>query len=178
MLADISNYKNVDDWLYIIVAALVVDVFVIYRVKYTEDTSFGVNALDDWYKRFGFLAFAADVLSLLIGVAAARYIFTALNMKWSVAAFLLVVVLFQLAHDLFFYAAIITQIPRGKNEMIDVFQDYGKENGAKILVADAAMMIGTGLISMLLKSAPAHVTVSTGLLTMYTACYILYTRRN
>ena len=158
MLADISNYTNNNDWLYIIVAALVVDTFVIYRVKYTEDTSFGVNALDDWYNRFGVLAFAADVLSLLIGIAAARYIFTGLKMKWSPAAFLLVVVLFQLAHDLFFYAAIITQMPRGKNEMIDVFQDYGKENGAKILVADAAMMIGTGLISMLLKSAPAHVT--------------------
>lgn len=178
MLADISNYTNNNDWLYIIVAALVVDTFVIYRVKYTEDTSFGVNALDDWYNRFGVLAFAADVLSLLIGIAAARYIFTGLKMKWSPAAFLLVVVLFQLAHDLFFYAAIITQMPRGKNEMIDVFQDYGKENGAKILVADAAMMIGTGLISMLLKSAPAHVTVSTGLLTLYTACYIMYTRRN
>jgi hypothetical protein len=176
---DISNSKNISDFLYITVAAIVVDLFVVYRVKYSSPNSgFDVTALDDWYKRFGALAVAADVLSLMIGVAAARYICTGLHLPNSPLLFLLVVILFQAAHDLFFYVAVITKVPRGKNEMIDVFQDYAKQNGGKILIADALMMIGTAAGAMALKSFPDHVTVSTLLLSLYAMCYIVYTRRS
>ena len=134
--------------------------------------------LDEWYKRFGLAAVGADVLSLLNGIAAARYIYTTLNLKPSLLLFLLVVVLFQLCHDIFFYVAVITKLPSGKNEIIDVFKAYGQENGGKILVADALMMIATALVSVTLKSIPNHITVSTLLLTLYSLCFILYTPKS
>jgi hypothetical protein len=60
--------------------------------------------------------------------------------------------------------------------MIDVFKSYAKENGAKILVADALMLIGSVLIADILKGLPAHFTVSATLITLYALCYIIYTK--
>ena len=175
----ITNFTTTADWFYIVPAAILVDTVVIFLTKYAGPRPyFKVDALDEWYKRFGLAAVGADVLSLLIGIAAARYIYTALNLKPSLLLFLLVVVLFQLCHDIFFYVAVITKLPSGKNEMIDVFKAYGQENGGKILVADALMMIATALVSVTLKSIPNHITVSTLLLTLYSLCFILYTPKS
>jgi hypothetical protein len=61
--------------------------------------------------------------------------------------------------------------------MIDVFKEYAIENGAKILGADALIMLFSAILGSLLKSSPDHVTSSVALLTAYSLCYIVYTRR-
>jgi hypothetical protein len=94
--------------------------------------------------------------------------------EWNIMLFLLIVVLFQACHDIFFYLSTIVRLPRGENGMIDVFQDYAKENGAWILVADAAMMISTAVGAMALKALPSHVTPSVLLVTLYSLCFIMF----
>ena len=61
--------------------------------------------------------------------------------------------------------------------MIDVFKAYAAENGSKILVADAAILIASAGIGSALKALPAHYTVSVALVTMYAMTYIFYTKR-
>jgi hypothetical protein len=176
---NIFDYKKTGDYLYIITAAVVVDLIVIFLARYPGPSPmFKVKALNDWYEKFGFLAAAADILSLIIGVTAARYLYTGLGLKNSLLFFVAVVVLFQLCHDVFFFLAVITQMPKGENKMIDVFGDYAKENGAKILVSDALMMIGTTLLAAFLKELPAHVTVSSLTVSLYALCFVLYTQRS
>lgn len=172
---DISDASNINDLLFIITAAIIVDVVVIFLVKYAgERPSFGVKALNEWYDRFGIFAVGADVLSLIIGVVAARYIYSALFSSWNPFLFILIVVLFQFCHDVFFYLSTIIRLPRGENAAIDVFQDYAKENGAWILLADAAMMVSTTLLAMAMKSVPTHYTTSSLLISLYSLCYILF----
>jgi hypothetical protein len=173
---DISDASNINDLVFITTAAIIVDVVVIFLVKYAGDKPrFGVNALNDWYSKFGVFAVGADVLSLIIGVVAARYIYSALFTSWNPLVFILIVVLFQLFHDVFFYLSTVIRLPRGENAMIDVFQDYAKENGAWILIADAAMMISTTLLAMGMKSVPTHYTLSSLFVTLYSLCYIIFT---
>lgn len=173
---NISNYANNQDWFYIIPAAILVDFIVIVLAKIPgEEHYFGVNALNKWYDKFGAFAVISDVTSLLIGIAATRYIYTSLNLS-SPLMFIGVLLAFQLFHDLFFFTAVITPIKKGHNAMIDVFKSYAKENGAKILVADALMLIASVLIASLLKSIPDHYTVSVSLITLYALCYIIYTK--
>jgi len=175
----LTDYKKTGDYLYIITAAVIVDLLVIFLARYPgADPFFKVKALNDWYEKFGFLAAAADILSLIIGVTAARYIYSGLGLQNSLWFFVAVVVLFQLCHDVFFFLAVITQLPKGENKMIDVFNDYAKENGAKILVSDALMMISTTLLASFLKGLPAHVTASSLTLSLYALCFVLYTQRN
>lgn len=172
----ITNSNNVGDILYIFVAALIVDFLTVLITKYPGPKPyFTVKALDDWYTRFGLTAVAADVFSVMIGVVAARYIFTAFGLSGTLA-FVAVLILFQMCHDLFFAGAVFVPMPRGENTMIDVFKNYATENTWKILVADAILVLGTAAGATLLKNLPFHVTASVGLVTAYALCFITYTK--
>jgi hypothetical protein len=176
MITNIADYKNNRDWFFIVVAAFVVDFVVIVMTRYAgQKPYFNVTALNQWYNKFGVLAVGSDVLSALIGVMGARYIYTLAGLNGA-HYFLLALVAFQLAHDVFFYEAVIKPMRKGENQMIDVFKNYAKENGAKILVADALIVLATAAGGSLLKALPEHYTVATGLVTLYSLCYILYTR--
>jgi hypothetical protein len=172
----ITNYNQTGDWFYIVTAAIVVDFVVIVMTRYAGPRPFfNVDALNDWYTRFGALAAISDITSALIGVGAARYIYTGLALKGALA-FAACIVAFQLAHDIFFYLAVILPVPTGENEMIDVFKAYAAENGAMILVADALILLSTAGLGAFLKSLPAHYTVATALTSIYAMTYILYTK--
>ena len=172
---DITNYKNIGDWFYLVPAVLVVDVIVIFLSKYPgNNPTFKVNSLNEWYTKFGLSAVASDVLSILLGLMVTRYIYTTLNLK-NPLLFLLILVLFQLAHDIFFYTQVILKLPKGHNQMIDVFKSYADENGAKVLVADAAMMVSSAVLASLLKSSQGHVTIATLLISLYSMTSLIYT---
>ena len=177
MFSNITNYNQNGDWFYLVIGAIVVDFIVIVLAKYPgPDPYFKVRALNEWYDRFGVLAAISDITSALIGFGAARYIYTWASFKGSLL-FAACIIAFQLFHDAFFYLAVILKLPKGENQMIDVFKSYAAENGSKILVADALILLGTAGIGSFLKSLPAHYTVSTGLLSIYAMTYILYTKR-
>jgi hypothetical protein len=174
---DIGNYMTTSDLLYILVAVLFVDVFVIFLVRFAPDI-FG-QSINRWYDLFGLNAVIADVLIIVIGFVIARYIYTLWvkpkygEGKWSPLQFTGVAVAVQFIHDLAFYFGIITQVPRGQNMMIDVFKDYS-EGGAKILFADGAMMVGSSLLAMGLKSQPVHIVAAFSLVVSYILPYLLY----
>ena len=177
-MQSISDYRVTSDWFYITIAAIIVDTVVIFLTRLApKEPYFGVKALDDWYTRFGLLAVGADVLSLMIGIGFARYIYTFAGFKGSLVFFLLTVFLFQLCHDIFFFLTVIAPMPRGQNEMIDVFKDYAAENGGMILPADSLLMLGGVLASMVLKGLPTHINVMTLIITLYSLCFILYTKK-
>jgi hypothetical protein len=173
MLTNITNYNQNGDWFYLVIAAIVIDFIGIVMAKYNIILNNQV-ALNEWYTRFGALAAASDITSVLIGIAAGRYIYGFLALSGA-AAFVACIVGFQLVHDIFFYLAVIKPLPKGENQMIDVFKSYAAENGALILVADALILLSTAGLGSILKSLPVHYTVSTAFLSIYAMTYILYT---
>jgi len=176
MITNITNYRNTGDWFYLVTATLFVDLVVIFMAKYPTATPlFKVGALNEWYDKFGITAVGSDVLSILIGIMFARYIYTGFGFKgpfWFIA----ILLLFQLAHDVFFYVAVILGLPKGHNAMIDVFKKYATENGYKILVADSLMMISTVVLGSILKGLDYHWTIATSFITLYSLTYVIYTR--
>jgi len=176
MFADISK-SNLNTFGTILVAVIIVDLIVLFLIRYRPD--FFGKEINVWYNKFGTNAVIADVLSIVLGFLIAQYVYrTALFpiYGWSLLLFIGVLLGVQLIHDLFFNFAIIQPIPRGHNEMIDVFKSYAVENGANILIADASMMIGSALIASILYSYPSAVTIFSGSLAVYTVPYILTTR--
>jgi len=174
---DISEYENIQDWVYIFVGVLIVEVIVIVLTRSFPEI-FG-KSLNIWYNRFKLSAVLADVLIIMVGIGIARYVYTEYvypTYDWNPIYFTATTVVIQLVHDLLFYFGIIRQLPAGNNAMMDVMRDYGEGGGVKILASDSAMMIGSSLAAMLLKAAPAHITLSIGLLTLYVVPYILETR--
>lgn len=177
MFADITSYKVNSDWYFLITAAIVVDYVVILMTRNPgPDQTFKFKALNEWYDRFGIVAAICDVGSLLIGLAAARYIYTLAGFSGALM-FLVCIVGFQLLHDIIFYLAVIQPTTPGQNQMIDVFKSYAAEHGANILVADAAMLIASAAVASALKAVPFHYTVSVAIVTVYAMTYSFYAKR-
>jgi len=176
MLGDITNPADTQDWWYILVAILIVDIVVIFLTKYLPDIL--GEPINLWYERFGLNPVISDVLMIALGFFMARYAYTYFvpsSYGFNLLYFLAFLVGIQLIHDLFFYFAIIKPIPQGHNRMIDVFKRYSS-GGVKILLSDAAMMIASALIAMFLKEGGTEVYAGVSLLTIYTLPYILETK--
>lgn len=178
--ADIGNYKRLTDIFYILIGVIFIEVIVLFAVRFLPDM-FG-GPLNRWYDLFGLNAVIADVLIIVIGFLIARYVYTGYVQprtnggQYSGAWFTATAVGVQLIHDLAFYFGVITQVPRGSNLMMDVFKDYAASGGAKILGGDAAMMIGSALSAMYLKTLPGYIVTFFAAVCSYAIPYVLYTK--
>jgi len=172
----LTNFNSNSDWFYLILAGLIVDYVAVFFAKYPGPSPyFKVDALNEWYTKFGGMAVASDVLGMYIGIFVSRFIYTYFKLNnWFY--FILILVAFQLFHDGFFYYAVIKPFPEGHNEMIDVFKNYANENGAKILFVDGLMLVSTMIIGSLLKMLSDSYVIGIYFLKLYAFTYILYTR--
>ena len=172
----LSNSLETSDWYYLVPAAILIDIIAVILSRYPgEDPYFKVDSLNSWYDTFGIFALTSDISSILIGIAISRIIYTSLGLK-NIFYFFLILFIFQLCHDIFFYLAVILQVKEGENKMIDVFKLYAKENGAKILGADALLIFSTVFLGLFLKRFPYHYTVLISLITIYAGSYFMFTR--
>jgi hypothetical protein len=170
LLKNLSNFKNVGDYLPIVVAALIVDMVVLSRVV---SGGIKIKSLDAWYNKFGLLAVIADVLSIVIGIVISRFLYTLLFKNYYLILFLLLTVLVQVTHDLSF-AWLFNTIPRNKSRILDVFKDYGKEVGGAILLADSTMMVSTILLGSFLATLSTNSVIIVLIVSAYILPYLLY----
>jgi hypothetical protein len=167
---DISHFSNTADYLPIVAAAIIVDLIVMMRVVLGQIKSVSLTA---WYQQYGGMGVMADVLSIVIGIIIARSVYPIFFSTWSLPLFLMVTVAIQVTHDLTF-AALFNAIPRGASDILDTFKDYAAEFGPVILLADAAMMVGTVLLGSLLASQSLNTNIIVFLVALYFIPYVLY----
>jgi hypothetical protein len=174
-IENVGNYKANEDWWFFIPAIIFVDTVIVFLARFMPQT-FGIP-VNQWYDEFGLAAVLSDVTIIAIGIAIARYIYTAFFMEqegWSIWYFIGLAVLIQLVHDLAFAFGIVAKIPKGHNSMIDVFKAY-VEGGPKILLVDSLMVAGSIGLAAFMKGQDYHYTVSLSLVTLYALSYILFT---
>jgi hypothetical protein len=167
---DLSHFSSISDYLPLLTAALITDLFVILRLVLGQIKS---KSLTEWYKKYGLAAVLADVLSIVIGIVIARFIYPQFFSKFSILSFLCVVVVVQWIHDLSF-AKLFNAIPKGKSPIIDTFKEYANEFGIMILFADSAMMIFTVLIASILASFDLNTNIIVLIVFSYILPYLLY----
>jgi hypothetical protein len=160
----------------ILSAALWVDFAVMALIKVVPaPISFlpPTGALTLWYDKFGLAAVAADVLSLVLGVLLATFLFPgAMGLQLVMAA-----VFVQMLHDIFFYLVVSQGLPQGQNDMIDVFKSYASEGSWKILIADALMITSVVALARLSDLLFSYRMIAfQALLGMYSLIYITYTK--
>jgi hypothetical protein len=175
--ADISEYEELLDWVYIFIGVVVVEVILLFLVRYFPE--FFGKFLNVWYNRFKLSAVAADVLIIMIGIGLARYVYSEFiypTYDWNPVYFTGTAVLIQILHDILFYFGVIKTLPEGHNAMIDVFKQYASEKGAGAILGDSVLVLASCVLSMLLKSVPSHITALSGIGALYTIPFILETR--
>lgn len=170
MLKNLSNFNNVSDYLPIIAAALIVDMVVLFRI----DLGYiNIKSLNTWYNKFGLLAVIADVLSIVIGIIIARFLYPFIFSQYSLIMFLLLTCMVQITHDVSF-ALLFNSIPRNKSQILDVFKDYGKEVGIAILMVDSIMMVSTILLGSYFASLQINSVIVIFIISLYILPYLLY----
>ena len=167
---NISHFYNVNDYLYILNAAIIVDLIVIYWSNINIIKS---RSLKKWYKLFGLSAFIADVLSIIIGLILARVFYYMIFKNYNLILFIILSVIIQLIHDLTFYK-LFTSIKRGKNKMLDIFKEYANEMSYNILIADAEMIIATCIIASLLANFSISVNIFLCIILFYLTQYFIH----
>ena len=124
-----------------------------------------------WYKKFGLASVLADTLSLMIGFLIASFLYPFFFKTYNLAYFLVLVVAVQLTHDSIF-GILVTQF-KGRSDILQVFKDYAKEMGFKILMADAIMMISTTLLQKALEPYK-EANIVLAIVLLYLTPYLLY----
>ena len=170
MLSNISDFTNNSDFLYLFTAVTIVDLTVIYLAR---SNLLGSN-INTWYNKFGISAVILDIFIIIIGFIITRYIFFINNFSFSPLLFIIIAVSVQIIHDTLFYKFIISPIPYGVNDLMDVYKDYAKEGSLMALGADSAMVIASALIAMYLKSVPSSYSSSLLIVSIYLIPYLLF----
>jgi uncharacterized protein YacL len=173
MLQNISDLKNNDDLLPIFLAVIIIDFIVILISKYT--TFFG-KQINVWYDKLGITAVLLDVFIIVIGLVITRFIFTYFNLTFSAIKFIIVALIVQIIHDFGLYKLFIEN-HRGGNLILEIYKEYAKENGAKIILADSMMVIGSCLLGMYLKSIPSYINTSLLILVVYLIPYYIFLKK-
>jgi len=169
LITDISKSSNLADYVPIITSSVIVDLIVIFiTIKYASSIY-----LKKWYSTYNLGAVLADVLSVVIGIMIARYIYSYLFDEWSLWKFLLVVLGVQITHDILFYM-IFSAIPRGSSSIMDLFKDYAKELKGFAIFGDSLIMIGTVLLASFLAGLDLGTNLFILLWAVYLVPYFVY----
>ena len=168
--ASIANFNDTSSLLPIVTSAISVDVFVVFLVVFGWIKS---RALQEWYHKYGIAAVMADVLSIVIGILLARFVYTRFFSMGGMATLCGLAVAIQMTHDVIF-AQFFYAVPRGRSAILDTFKDYATENGPVILLFDAAMIVATLFMASLLVTFSLNVNLILLIVILYILPYALY----
>lgn len=156
-------------WVPLYTAVAIVDLAVIVLSKFFPLT----KALGTWYREFGVVAVAQDILIIMLGIALVKFLFPAAT-GWLLAGLAIGI---QILHDVLFYVGVIQQVPWGQNKIIDLFKAYAAEGSWKIIVADSAMIGSSALLMEALDNNLSDDQIGfIGMLVTYALSYIIYTK--
>jgi uncharacterized protein YacL len=150
------------------IAAAVVDFTTIVLSKFFNMG----KSLDQWYSKFGMTAVLSDCLVMVLGIQLAMFFWP----KVGIIYIAFVAICIQIIHDILFYFLVIDALPRGQNEMIDLFKEYANENSYKIVLYDSLMIGSTVMLADYLSKINESTVNFFGLLTVYALTYIVYTK--
>ena len=170
MLKNIVNFSNTSDYLPLLNAVLITDLFVILLLNTNVIKS---QVLRKWYSKYNLSAVIADVLIILIGLIITRAIYYYVFETFSLLKFTILAVLVQITHDILFYMFFRT-MPRGVNQMVDTFKDYANEVSYKAILADSGMMIMSCLIASYLVNKNTNTNIIVLISFLYLLPYLLY----
>ena len=170
MFKNIANFNNISDYLPLLNAVLITDLFVILLLNTHVIKS---QVLRKWYSQYNLSAVIADVLIILIGLIITRAIYYYIFDNFSLIKFIIIAVIVQIIHDVLFYV-FFSSVPRGVNKMLDTFKDYANDVSYQAIFADSGMIIMACLIGSYLVNKNTNTNIIVLISSLYLMPYLLY----
>ena len=173
-VSPLINYNDSSEYLPIFTSNLYADLLIIL-ITFTGILGSGKSwkVLTKWYKKYRLSAMLADVLIGVIYLLIARYIVFALKLKVDLFQFGVLSVLVQILFDFLFYL-FFTMIPKGSNNMLDLFKDWSKYAKADALWGDSVLVLMGVVLSSFLKEQSFNTNMFLLILGGYLVPYIIY----
>lgn len=170
MLKNIGNFNNINDYLPLLNAVLITDLFVISLLNTKIIKS---KVLHEWYSKYNLSAVIADVLIILIVLIITRATYYNIFSEFSLLNFIVLAIILQIIHDILFYI-FFSNTPRGVNKMLDTFKDYANKASYKAIFADSGMIIMSCLIGSYLVNKDTNTNIIVLISSLYLLPYLLY----
>jgi len=151
-LSDIGDYTEIADLGTISVAGMFTTLLVLLS---TRIGGFGGLAMNAFFDMFGIEGLVAMVMLVLVLFQITRYLYTVLYEKsgktWSPFVFICFLLGVHLVHDLVFFYGVISQLPKGKNDMIDILRAVAADNKLYTIAAHSVLLILTAFVAMIIQ---------------------------
>lgn len=170
MLKDIANFNNLNDYLPLLNAILLLD---IVAILLATNRIFDYAFLREWYQKFLLSAVIADVALIILVFIIARAVYYNVFDKFSIIQFIFIAVIIQICHDMLFYV-MISNIPKGTNKILDFFQDYAKDASYGAIIGGSIVVILIALMTSYLANFNTNTNIILMILTTYLLQYVLY----
>ena len=169
LFTDISNFNKVSDYISILNGSLLSDFIIIFGAIYFPQL-IKSGLLRNWYKTYGLSAIIVDTLILVIGIIIARAVYNKIfGEEFNIFKFALLVLIIQIIHDFALYFIVIKPLPRGMNNIIDMFKDYANEVSVGAVVGDSIMIT----MAVFFASLFAGNNTNTNIVILIVLAYIL-----
>ena len=173
-LKPLINYNDKNDYLPIFTSNLYADLLIIL-ITFTGILGTGKSwkVLGNWYKKYRLSAMLADILIGVIYLLIARYVVYVLKWKVDLFQFGVIAVLIQILFDFLFYL-FFKMIPKGSNNMLDLFKDWAKFAKADALWGDSILVLVGVVLSSFLKEKSFNMNMFLLIIGGYLTPYIIY----
>ena len=172
----LTNMKNKFEYIPIITSNIFADLIIIY-LSFTyligSKNSKSWIILENWYKKYRLSAMIADILIGVLYLIIARYIAFISKIKFDLFTFSILAVCVQLVFDFLFYL-LFTIIPKGENNMLDLFKEWAKYAKLDALWGDSILVIIGVIISALLNNLSFDQNIFILILSIYLIPYFIY----
>jgi hypothetical protein len=160
ILGDIGEYSKTEDVWPIVFSSLICLDAVIGLSRFA---GLGGITLNAFFDIFGLEAVLTVLSKMTILLLVTRWAYTTFYMvgdrRWSPFVFICFALLLQTLHDLFMNFVVLSNMPNGKNDMVDLLKKYAQENGSRAFVGHSVFLIFVCVIAMFLKETTTLFTV-------------------
>ena len=151
-LSDIGDYTEIADLGTISVAGMFTTLLVLLS---TRIGGFGGIPMNAFFDMLGIEGVISMVMLVLVLFQITRYLYTVLYEKngktWSPFVFICFLLGVHLIHDLVFFYGVISQLPKGKNDMIDIMRAIAADNKLYTIAAHSVLLILTAFVAMIIQ---------------------------
>jgi hypothetical protein len=151
-LGDISDFTEIGDFGTISVAGTFMSLLVLLSARLGN---FGGVPLNTYFDMFGMEGILSMVILILILFQITRYLYTVFYERsgkaWSPFVFICFLLGVHLVHDLVLYFAVISQVAKGKNDMIDIIRAITASSKTYALLTHSIFLVITALVAMMVE---------------------------
>ena len=173
-LKPLNNFNDKFEYLPIITSNIYADLLIIlitFSKILGKDKSWDI--LTFWYKKYRLSAMIADILAGVLYLLVSRYIDHYYNLKLDLFKFTILSVIVQIILDYLFYL-FFTAIPKGQNNMLDLFKDWAKYAKLDAIWGDSILIVVGVILSAILNKQSFDTNIVVLILGLYLTPYFIH----